>query len=136
MSQSNMSRRSFIAVLTMATAAGVAHCAIADTGSAKFYPAGELEDFKQDTYKKVVLNDGTSVYITKSTADPVGYVALSSKCTHKGCQVLWLPSRNVFRCPCHGGTFDGNGKNVSGPPPSPLKSFKVKVDGSTLMVQP
>src|SRR5690348_11581609 len=48
------------------------------------------------------------------------FVALDLKCTHAGCIVNWPPDQNNFKCPCHGGEYDTNGKVVKGPPPRPL----------------
>lgn len=55
------------------------------------------------------------------------YIALSTKCTHLGCQVFWKKDEKVFYCPCHEGYFNPNGKVMKGPPPKPLDSYKVEV---------
>ena len=50
-----------------------------------------------------------------------GFYAISSICTHLGCNVKrtsW-----GFECPCHGSRFDENGRVVRGPAPSPLNWF-------------
>jgi Rieske Fe-S protein len=41
-------------------------------------------------------------------------VALSSYCTHRKCK-LEAESDRTFNCPCHGSTFDSNGKVTEGP---------------------
>ena len=51
--------------------------------------------------------------------------ALSAKCTHLGCQVR--ASQNFLTCPCHGSTFDVQGKVVRGPAKRPLPSYPVEV---------
>lgn len=51
--------------------------------------------------------------------------AFSAVCTHLGCLVKWEAAKAEFICPCHNGHFDANGINVAGPPPKPLKRFKV-----------
>lgn len=51
--------------------------------------------------------------------------AFSVVCTHLGCNVKWQPARGEFLCPCHAGRFDANGVNIAGPPPAPLKRFRV-----------
>ncbi len=56
------------------------------------------------------------------------WVAFSAVCTHLGCTVQFEPQMNRIHCACHGGVYDPHtGKNVSGPPPQPLKAFKVNV---------
>ncbi len=51
--------------------------------------------------------------------------ALSAKCTHEGCTVTYRGDEEIIWCACHNGRFDKDGLNISGPPPRPLKPFKV-----------
>jgi Rieske Fe-S protein len=131
----NVTRRGFLVQLTMAGAGIVAMqvmgCNRAARADSTMTPVGKAADFVAGQYKKVTLPNGSSAYVTR-TAD--GYRALSSKCTHRGCDVLWVPGRKMFQCPCHGGQFNAEGKNVAGPPPSPLPELATKVDGDTLYV--
>ncbi len=46
--------------------------------------------------------------------------AVSARCPHAGCAVVWQGDKNQFFCPCHSGRFDANGAVLSGPPPRPL----------------
>ena len=63
------------------------------------------------------------------------WVALDAVCTHLGCTVAYQPERNVIHCNCHGGEYDAQtGKNISGPPPRPLKPYMVKVVGDGIIV--
>ena len=73
---------------------------------------GKPEDFVLNTPKKVTLADGSVLHVTRQTADTV--IAVSSKCTHKGCQVGWKPGETKFECPCHGAAFAATGKNLNG----------------------
>ena len=41
--------------------------------------------------------------------------ALSANCTHLGCTLNYDLVSKTFKCPCHGSTFDGNGKWLAGP---------------------
>lgn len=54
--------------------------------------------------------------------------ALSSTCTHLGCQVRWQAEEKKFRCPCHGGVFDQEGRVLEGPPPRPLDTLDARLD--------
>jgi len=58
----------------------------------------------------------------------------SSICTHLGCHIQWDPTAGNFLCPCHMGRFDTNGKVLSGPPPAPLISFPVRIEGQNIFV--
>lgn len=65
---------------------------------------------------------------------PGNFVALSAVCTHLGCIVAWQEQANEFQCPCHGGRFSTAGKVLGGPPPKPLESFAVAIDGDQLKI--
>ena len=53
---------------------------------------------------------------------PQGFYAISSVCTHLGCNVRH-DQQQGFSCPCHGSAFDGLGRVVSGPAPRSLAWF-------------
>jgi Rieske Fe-S protein len=60
--------------------------------------------------------------------------AFSAKCTHLDCNVQYRPDTQQFHCACHDGYFDITGKNIAGPPPSPLLAFAVKQEGNELVI--
>ena len=62
------------------------------------------------------------------------YLALSAVCTHLGCVVQWQAEKGEFLCPCHGGRFAPTGSVLGGPPPRPLESLPVAIDGDQLRV--
>lgn len=63
------------------------------------------------------------------------WVALSAVCSHLGCTVKFEPEQNRIHCACHGGVYDPHtGKNVSGPPPRPLKAYRVKLAPDSAIV--
>jgi cytochrome b6-f complex iron-sulfur subunit len=63
------------------------------------------------------------------------WIALSAVCTHLGCTVQYEPPADRIHCACHGGVYNAyTGANVSGPPPKPLKLFKVAVDDAGVEV--
>jgi menaquinol-cytochrome c reductase iron-sulfur subunit len=74
-----------------------------------------------------------SVYVL--TEDGRRYVAMSNTCTHLGCRVRWIADQDQFFCPCHNAAFDKEGLVVSGPPPSPLDRYEVKVEDDLLFVR-
>ena len=86
--------------------------AIAKSTPAQWTTVGKPGEFVTNTPKKVTLADGSVLYVTRQTAATV--VAVSSKCTHHGCQVGWKPGETKFECPCHGAAFAATGKNLNG----------------------
>jgi Rieske Fe-S protein len=47
--------------------------------------------------------------------------ALSSVCTHQGCQVAFNAVERSWDCPCHGSRFDIDGRVLDGPATRPLE---------------
>jgi cytochrome b6-f complex iron-sulfur subunit len=62
------------------------------------------------------------------------YAALSDSCTHEGCLLNYDKPSNELKCPCHGGTYDLNGKVLAGPPPSNMKTYTASLSGTTITV--
>jgi Rieske Fe-S protein len=60
--------------------------------------------------------------------------AFSAVCTHLQCTVQYRSDLQQIWCACHNGHYDLNGKNVSGPPPRPLDTFTVNVQGTKIVV--
>jgi cytochrome b6-f complex iron-sulfur subunit len=87
-------------------------------------PAGSVLMFKFGSSPAMLIHhqDGT-------------WVAFSAVCTHLGCTVQYEPQMNRIHCACHGGVYDPRtGANVSGPPPRPLKLFKVTINDAGVEV--
>jgi cytochrome b6-f complex iron-sulfur subunit len=62
------------------------------------------------------------------------YIALSSECTHQGCQVSYSQSDDNLPCPCHGSIFSTTGSVLQGPANTPLKKYDVSVEGDILTI--
>lgn len=80
-------------------------------------------------WRALPMADGSSVFLRRQ-GDEV--VALDGRCTHMGCPVAL--DGDGFRCPCHGGRFDGDGRPVAGPPQAPLGRLAVRRDSGKLLV--
>ena len=63
------------------------------------------------------------------------YRAISAVCTHLDCTVQYRSDLHEVWCACHNGTYDLDGRNISGPPPRPLQAFDVHVRGSEIVVR-
>jgi cytochrome b6-f complex iron-sulfur subunit len=62
------------------------------------------------------------------------FIALSSICTHEGCQVSYNHGNGNLPCPCHGSVFSTTGSVLNGPASSPLKTYEVIQEGDILTI--
>ncbi len=62
------------------------------------------------------------------------YLSFSAVCTHLQCTVQYEKSKQDIWCACHNGRYDLTGKNISGPPPSPLETYNVVIKGEEIIV--
>lgn len=88
--------------------------------------AGAVADVPVGTLRVI---DGQPAVIAR---DANGLYAMTSTCTHQGCDVRAVGSgaTAVLDCPCHGSRFDRDGSVIRGPANSPLVHFAVEVDPS------
>jgi nitrite reductase/ring-hydroxylating ferredoxin subunit len=62
--------------------------------------------------------------------DALGLYAMTSSCTHEGCDIAFTTANSEFDCPCHHSVFDFNGVVKAPPATMPLPHFAVSLDGS------
>jgi len=105
---------------------------------------GHIEDFKIGETVAVSFTDPSPLPwsgVTAKTAawlrrkDQQEFVAFAIYCTHLGCPVRWIPTADLFMCPCHGGVFYADGTVASGPPPKPLTTYPVRVNQGLVEIQ-
>jgi succinate dehydrogenase / fumarate reductase iron-sulfur subunit len=91
--------------------------------------AGPLSAFPIGSIGTVVLRyTRTQAFHAETVNQPVlvrrdsekELICFSSSCPHLGCAVSWDNATERFKCACHGGAFDRDGKVLAGPPPRPL----------------
>jgi Rieske Fe-S protein len=61
-------------------------------------------------------------------------VALSTTCTHRGCDVRWSREAGHIVCPCHGSEYDLHGGNLKGPATKPLRRYEVTARPEALSI--
>jgi Rieske Fe-S protein len=112
---------------------------------------GNVDDFTEGTFKKVVIRPGNqddpAAYVRELVAfvrkNPSGFkdeltgtrdefTIISNICAHLGCPVQ--ENGGNFVCPCHGGAYGSNGEVTGGPPVRPLDRFSYDVKGGELWV--
>jgi len=93
--------------------------------------AAKADELKNNTGK--IFKFGSEPALLVRMADGT-YRAFSAVCTHLSCTVQYRGDLHEIWCACHNGLYDLEGRNVSGPPPRPLKTFEVHVQGEDVVV--
>lgn len=99
---------------------------------------GTLDSLPVGSTRTVQDPRGQGIIIARTSSNPddpkKDFRALSTKCPHLGCKVHWEEGQGRFRCPCHEGIFDKDGKAISGPPAQEGKNlleYEIRVDRKT-----
>jgi len=130
-------RREVVQMIGVGVTAVIA--ALAAGGLKKKIPApktgtviAKVADFPVGSVKQFTAPDGNPAYLFRTKA---GVFAYSAVCTHQGCTVGYNPGDKTLDCPCHGGKFDpaNGGKVLGGPPPRPLDTYKVAIQGDSIV---
>ncbi|MBL7994432.1 Rieske 2Fe-2S domain-containing protein [bacterium] len=100
----------------------------------------DLEDYPElkeaggfKILKEVAIGEITDsiIIVRKSDTD---FLVYSSVCRHKKCNVKYKKERDLFVCPCHGSTYDINGKVIKGPSQGDIPKYKTKLINNTLEI--
>lgn len=130
-----VTRRRFIstlsaAVLGAATPLTLSSCAGGLTSYRGRAVGGQLEIPKtvanqalQKHGAMFVRADNLPVAIVLRQLEDGTVVALSTVCTHSGCEVRVMP--HSFQCPCHGSEYAEDGEVIEGPAAQPLQQFEL-----------
>jgi cytochrome b6-f complex iron-sulfur subunit len=95
-----------------------------DVGAKTDYATDGITSTWLTTNKVAIIRNNNKLY------------ASTGVCTHRGCTVrapgaTTEPDRPyAFRCPCHGATYDMDGKVTKGPARKSLARFAISVDSS------
>jgi len=140
------SRRSLLFAGATGLAAGVAAAVGIDRLSRPSAPVASqilVEKGAWQTVKAVAdLPEGTPISFRSGAIE--GFLirtgqdvkALSAVCTHMGCILNYSKFRNRFECPCHGATFEKDGRpsdQYTSPLP-PLPTLQVRVEKGQVQV--
>jgi len=125
------SRRQFLQVCGVGAVgcAFVAGCSAKSGGSPATFGDVSAGNIKNLPAGALVQVSSEPVFIGR---DQGGVYALTSTCTHQGCDVSVQGSGDsaVLFCPCHRSQFDRNGAVQQGPANAPLAHFAVEIDAS------
>jgi cytochrome b6-f complex iron-sulfur subunit len=95
-------------------------------------PFSDFETMEPNTVKSFAW--GNKPGLLKKNDDG-SYTAFVAVCTHLDCNVTYLPDQRKFYCACHDGWYDGNGTNIGGPPPRPLRQLNISIEGDDLIIK-
>lgn len=90
-------------------------------GSVEDFPPGSVTHVPNGRFYLSRLADG-------------GFLAISQRCTHLGCNVPWEQAANAFVCPCHNSQFSADGNLLSPPAPRALDLFPVSIEEGMVKV--
>jgi cytochrome b6-f complex iron-sulfur subunit len=93
--------------------------------------AGKVSEMKPNSGKIIKFGNKPALLVRASEND---WKAFSAVCTHLNCTVQYQDSSSQIWCACHNGTYDLNGRVVSGPPPKPLEEYAVKLRGDEVVI--
>lgn len=91
--------------------------------------AGNVIDFKSNSVTP--FRDG-KYYLIRMKDN--GFLALSLKCSHLGCAVVWNENQQEFVCPCHASVFDIKGDVKRSPASRALDFFPVIIEQGMVKV--
>ena len=92
---------------------------------------GKIQDLKPNSGKIVRFGSKPALLIRISDTE---FKAFSAVCTHLNCTVQYRDTTQQIWCACHNGTYDLNGRVVSGPPPNPLEAYVVNLRGDEVII--
>lgn len=131
-----MNRREFLKKMEAVSAAGVVLGAgAASSGCLGFHYAGaslvsgrlmvRRSDFGSRGFV-LVDHPASALPLFVHRREDGEFVALSTRCMHRGCQVE--PGDGKLICPCHGSEYSADGAVLKGPTRLPLERYAVTVD--------
>ena|SRR5687768_7144699 len=135
---SEMDRREFVVSCAVISAAFLTGCASMVTHPVPV-ASGKIQ-LSLTQYPELSRPDGAVKLQPQGMEDPVyvlasggAFVAVSPICTHRGCTVDVQGERLV--CPCHGSTYDREGKVLKGPAQRALSQYRVTRTGDVLVIE-
>jgi Rieske Fe-S protein len=92
---------------------------------------GAVDDMEKDSGKIIKFGNKPVIVIRKPTGE---YIAFGGVCTHLDCIVQYRKDYGQIYCACHNGRYDLSGRVASGPPPTPLTKFGVKIKDDEVII--
>lgn len=85
------------------------------------FPNGTVTPFRRGHFFLIRMKDG-------------GFLAMSLKCSHLGCSIIWDEKVNEFVCPCHSSKFSIAGDVINPPAPRALDIYEIQLTDGKLFI--
>ena len=85
---------------------------------------GKVDEVENNSSKMFKMGSKPAILIRTKDGE---FRAFTATCTHLDCTVQFKGDEDMIWCACHNGVYDLFGKNISGPPPSPLTIINVTI---------
>ena len=92
---------------------------------------GVAGDFKPNSGTMFRIGNKPGLLVRTATGEFRAFIAI---CTHLDCTVQFKQDEGLIWCACHNGHYNMQGTNISGPPPRPLQTLKVALQGEEVHV--
>jgi nitrite reductase/ring-hydroxylating ferredoxin subunit len=142
--ESCLARRRFLCGMlgggVVAMGAGMATPLIQYAGNFHEAPLPDFVALEKSDYElppgkaKMVLYGGVPVLLLQPAASGSALRIFLATCTHLNCTVAYQEDRDRIYCACHDGSYDTEGRVLSGPPPRPLRQLFSKLVGDRLII--
>ena len=100
-----------------------------ELNSDELFAAGQVDNFKKGS---VTPFRNHQFFLSRTKEG--GFLALSIKCSHLGCNLIWEKENNRFVCPCHSSWFDKKGDVMHPPATRPLSVHPVIIEQGVVKV--
>jgi cytochrome b6-f complex iron-sulfur subunit len=92
---------------------------------------GKASTLRPNSGRLVPFGAEPAIVVRTASGDLRAFTAV---CTHLSCTVQYRDDLQQIWCACHNGHYDLTGRNVSGPPPRPLRPFTVNVKDDEIVI--
>jgi len=90
-----------------------------------------VEDLTEGKPKLVAYGEDWA-YLIKTAGKITAY---NTSCPHVGCKLRWNEKTKRFDCPCHGSSFNLNGRRLGGPAPRDMFVMSLKVRDGRVWIE-
>ena len=95
----------------------------------KYITAGNVDDFLPNS-----VTPYRNGFLYLSRLQDGGFLAMSIKCIHLGCSIVWNKDKDIFLCPCHHSKFKINGEVLTPPATRALDLYEILIENGIVKI--